>query len=251
MTSILNKRASGHPTHCEDSYFLYEDDVKIVGAVLDGCSTGINSHFASQFFAYALERYSVQSVGFDHYLAPPSKWEIFERVMFNDISDRMWNISATLGLTRMHFLSTIVYFVHLKRERELHVTFFGDGVVYVNGERFTNEENNMPDYFAYHVSNDLDTYVASRPRRVFSDVSDFSICTDGIDSFVNLRDGHLDRSIPVDFLVRDTRSINLKNGLNKKFNILTNRSEDIKLSDEHWWWDIQDDLTIIRYVDGI
>lgn len=251
MTSVLNKRASCHPNHCEDNYFLYEDDVKIVGAVLDGCSTGINSHFASQFFAYSLAKYGTHSLDFDYYSMHPSKWELFERVMFNSISDDIWSTSSLLGLTRMHFLSTMVYFVYLKSEQELHVTFFGDGVVYVNGIRFAHDEDNMPDYFAYHVSNDLDDYISSRKRLVFTDVNDFSICTDGIDSFVNLRDGHLDRSIPVDFLVNDARSINLKNGLNKKFNILTNRNDDVKMDNDHYWWDIQDDLTIIRHVNSI
>jgi hypothetical protein len=254
MLSILNKRSSGHPNHCEDSYFVHEDDYKIVGAVLDGCSTGYNSHFASQFIAYSFDRICRQTNGFEYFHHPEPLWNDFVVDIFGQIAFDIRITMRSLDLTDMNFLSTIVFFVYMKEDRRLYVKFIGDGCVVVNGDYIRNDENNTPLYLAYYVdshTNEIVNFINSRHTKTFSDVIDFSICSDGIDSFINLKNPHLDQSIPIRFLIEDSRSVKLKNGLSKKFNILTNRSEDLKLDDEHYWWDIQDDLTIIRYVASI
>ena len=250
MLQVLNRRAHTHANHCEDSYFVHEDDDKIVGAVLDGCSTGYNSHWASQFVAYSFERLCKDSHGFRYFSHPVSSWPLFETNIFRSVGNDIRMGMEMMSLSDMNFLSTIVFFVYLKSDRLLHVRFIGDGCAVVNGRYYRNDENNMPQYLAYFVGlsdDEFERFVSSRRVEVFEGVDNFAICSDGIDSFVNLKNGHLDRSIPIRFLVEDPRSINLKNGLAKKMNILTNTSEALKLDDEHCWWQIHDDLTIIRY----
>ena len=250
MIQILNKRSSTHANHCEDSYYLYEDEFKIVGAVLDGCSTGYNSYFASQFIAYAFEKIKTETSGFEYFLHHPDKWLDFEIDIFNRLRSDIRVTMRVLNLTDMNFLSTVVFFVYIRHDKRLHVRFVGDGVVFVNGEELVNDEMNMPNYLAYHVNDrddDFGEYIKTRRAESFTGVDDFSVCSDGIDSFVNLKNPQLSKSITKQFLVSDSRSIKLKNGLNKKFNILTNRVDELKFDDDHYWWDIQDDLTIIRY----
>lgn len=245
MIQILNKRSSTHPNWCEDNYWLLETEDYIYGAVLDGCSTGHNSHFASTFVKYALEKGVGKVVDIDE-----CPFNTLADHLATYVLDKMKVISTSLDLTDMNLLSTIVFFAYSKEDQELYVKFFGDGVVYVNGEEFVHDEANAPQYLAYQMYVDdaaFELYLGSRKEQWFQDVKDFSICSDGIHSFKNLKNGNLDRLVPVDFLVRNTDWVKQKKGLCKKFNILTERKEEYIANEELSWWDIQDDLTIIRY----
>lgn len=243
MLSILNKRSSVHPNWCEDNYWVVEEEDLIVGAVLDGCSTGINSHFASQFVKYVLEYSWTLGNPYNHPY-------IMCCTMARRVIGKMSIVSRQLSLTDMNFLSTIVFFTYNKRTKELYVMFFGDGVVYVNGEEFIHDEQNAPQYPAYHMNDtpeQIDGYLSTRKTMEFSGVEDFSICTDGVHSLYNVRDGKIPQSVAIDYLVKDRWAVSQKTGLARKFNILTNRNPATRLTDETYCWDLKDDLTIIRY----
>lgn len=254
MLSVLNRRADTHPNHCEDNYFVFEDDSKVVGAVLDGCSTGNNSHWASQTFAYSLNKIRLETDNFSLFDHAPVRWEESTLEVVNRLRMDIRCSVNVLGLTDMELLTTVVLFVYDKVSKTLYVKFFGDGtIIYrdVDGFKYlTNDEENAPLYLSYflNISDDeFGRYVSSRRTEILRGVDEFCICSDGIDSFVNLKDGKLDRRIPVRFLCEDSYLGHLSAGLGKKFNILANRNDDIKYSDDHYWWSIQDDLTIIRY----
>lgn len=253
MIQILNKRASTHPNWCEDNYFLYEDERFIVGAVLDGCSTGINSHFASTAVKYAFERAMTDNRNLDQLskINYQVSYSDFFSEIIGDVKSNLTMIKMVLNLTEMNLLSTIVFFTFNKLNSELYVKFIGDGSVFVNGTRFDNDENNMPDYLAYHLENiswsTFYKWSSDKPSILFTDVNSFAICTDGIDSFSNVHDRLKSKTIPVSFLIDDSKFSKLTAGLEKKFNILTNRFEEIKFSDDIFCWEILDDLTIIKY----
>lgn len=250
MIQILNKRSSTHQTWCEDNYFVKETDEFIIGAVLDGCSTGINSFFASTSVKYALEQ-SSKNTKF-----PNDEKLITEYIetLLCDVRSSLSNVSDTLGLTEMNFLSTIVLFIYIKGESRLYVKFIGDGVIYINGQEVVNDENNAPDYLGYHLVqrhaskwSEFYKWIESKRLEIYEDVNDFAICSDGIHSLVNLKNPHIKKEVAINFLIIDEQWKKLENGLNKKFNILTNRDEELKRSDELYWWDIKDDLTIIKF----
>ena len=250
MISILNKRAPTHPNWCEDNYWIKETKNLIIGAVLDGCSTGKDSHFASTLFKHLLER--IHKTNYDYY-ERESSLGIIEVYLWE-----LWGVGREgkqlCSLSEMNLLSTVVMFVYNKETLQLTVKFVGDGVVYANGQEFVNDEANQPNYLAYHFEKSFEEaqkFINSRRMETFENVVDFSVCTDGIQSFVNLKNPSLDPKIAVDYLVKDTRWVGMTHGLGKKFNILTNRVDEYKLSDEMCWWEIQDDLTIIRYHDTV
>jgi hypothetical protein len=248
MISILNKRSTTHPNWCEDNYFIEETDEFIVGAVLDGCSTGINSHFASTAFKYALEK----AYSDDNSAVPPhpSKYDAYFCTLTVKVHGILKDLKSVLNLSDLHLLSTVIFFIYNKHKCELYVRFIGDGTIVVNGVTYKNDELNTPDYLTYHIDYEwFDFLKWIRTRRVeqFVNVQNFAICTDGIDSFVNLKNPHIPKQIAIDFLLRNDEYNALTNQLNKKFNILTSRDEELKRSDELYWWDIKDDLTIIKY----
>lgn len=240
MIQILNKRSSTHQNWCEDNYFVKETDEFIIGAVLDGCSTGIDSQFASNFLKKCFD---YQSKFYDH--IPKDEFGLFY-----SIRTHLKNIKFEVDLNDLQLLSTIVYFTYHKKKKKLNVRFFGDGVIYVDGNEIINDENNIPDYFAYHLSDSSDQfeeYFNSRKYLTFENVNDFAICSDGIHSLINLKNPHIKKEVAINFLIIDEQWKRLENGLNKKFNILTNRDEEIKRSEELYWWEIKDDLTIIKF----
>lgn len=245
MIQILNKRSSTHPNWCEDNYWVKETDKIIIGAVLDGCSTGINSHWASLSIKYLLEKASKDEIKYGH----PN--DLCTRIIV-DIWLNLISLQKLMDISEMNILSTIVFFHYNKEKNELFVKFFGDGVIYVNGNEIINDENNTPDYLAYYCNDckysvDIFEWINNRRSEFYENVTDFSICSDGIHSLVNLKNPHIKKEVAINFLIIDEQWKRLENGLNKKFNILTNRDEDLKRSNELYWWDIKDDLTIIKF----
>lgn len=249
MIQILNKRSSTHPNWCEDNYFIEETDIRIQGAVFDGCSTGINSQFASIAMKYSFEK-AINNRTNKLQLEQSNILNDYFDMLIGDVKSDLSSLKDCLNLTDMNLLSTIVFFYYIKETKSLYVKFLGDGVIYVNGNEIVNDENNMPDYLAYHLDEKWDSFfswIKSRRTEIYENVESFSICSDGIHSFLNLKNPHINKQVAINFLLIDQQWNRLENGLNKKFNILINRDEEFKRSDELYWWDIKDDLTIIKY----
>lgn len=243
MISILNKRSSTHSNWCEDNYWLYDTDEFVIGAVLDGCSTGINSHFASTLVKYSFEK-SSKSENLNN---DP---DILVDAFLCELRSHFKSIRDEIGLTEMNLLSTIVFFHYSKIENKLFVKFIGDGVIYVNGNEFVNDENNTPDYLSYHLNESWSHFykwLDSKRIEIYENVENFAICSDGIHSLVNLKNPHIKKEVAINYLIVNEDWRGQFNGLNKKFNILTNKDDSIKKSEELFWWDIKDDLTVIRY----
>lgn len=249
-TFILSKTSSTHNSN-EDNYFIWHNDKFQVAVVLDGCSSGIDSYFASKFFKMCLE----------------SSIKIFnDCIEISNFADRLFAVVMEiknktldfcklfdkLPLNEMNFLSTMVFTVYDKETKELYVSFFGDGtIVYKtsDGESYNivkNDEDNTPEYLAYHIfadynpphyyTNILD-FVNSRNSYIFDDVVDYSVCSDGIDAIRNNLT-QAEQVKPIDYFCMDSNMANTGNMLNKKYNILKNKNAIL----------LNDDLTILRFI---
>ena len=246
MIQILNKRAITHDNHCEDDYWIHSENGVIVGAVLDGCSTGINSHFASTLVKYSLEN----SKDYIRYTTCPAE-SAFD-FLTQQVKKSMVAVAGYLGLTDMNLLSTIVFFHYDTYTKELVVKFFGDGVVYVNGERNEHSEDNAPQYLAYHMDDnydDFEAYLLSRKTLNFNNVVEFKICSDGIDSLVNIKNMKVPSVAGKEYLLYGDDFKTQKTGLAKRFKLLTSHNNE--LPEGHSWWVIKDDLTVISYTNEI
>lgn len=245
MVSILNKRSVNHPNWCEDNYFILEDDNKIVGAVLDGCSSGSDTYWASKTFSYVFRALIKDWNNFQVFNISTSNWDNYANELFVDFSSKLKVISDTLSLDNsMELLSTIVFFVYHKENQKLYVKFLGDGAFFyksVDGEKtilVINDENNMPLYLGYYFDNpqsDFQKYLQTRVNYEINGVERFAISTDGIFSFNHNKLTPSEKK-PIEFLIEDDYLSHLKSGLSRKFNILSKDG-----------WVIEDDLTIIRY----
>ncbi len=218
MLATLNKRSVDH-LNCEDNFTVLETDNIIQGVIADGCSTGIKSNFASQLYCYFIQQYI------------NLKLNILEnnnlQFLVNDIYDTADNISLEVN----QLLSTLILFTYYKDTKVLNIRVFGDGYYYVNGKEFVIEQNNEPDYIAYHLDN-IQPYLDKYPVQTYLDVNSFTISSDGISSFKLPQSKSSDIN-PKELLLSSNSS---SNHLDRKFNIISRQG-----------WYINDDLTLISY----
>ena len=225
MISCISQRSSTHNS-CEDSSFVREYADYIIGGIFDGCSTGVNSHFASQLYSYIFQSQSLRFLDFT------------DNDCIHSIRDRLVPIANQLNLSHMNLLSTIVLFEYNIFTEQLKVRTLGDAVYYVNGVEYVVDQNNEPDYLAYHMNEgyyNFQDYLDKYPVTLYYDVKTFAICSDGILSFERsqfLEPAKIEN--PIQHMLQPPNSTNF---LTRMFNVLTKQKYIIK-----------DDLSIISYV---
>lgn len=225
MLSILNVRSQEHLS-CEDSYFAVENPDFIYGGVFDGCSTGKNSHWASQTLAYAYED-ACRLHSFKNILSDTVTLSVLRRLESIAVAD--------LGIDHMHFLATAVLFLFDKERSVLYTRTFGDGVIIVNGHQYVEDQDNQPDYLAYYM-NQVPTrrldMLKKVPKKEWQGVYSFQICSDGIHAIKENQFQSSDKD-PITLLKASPTSANY---LQRMWNIL-HRDK----------FQAGDDLTIISY----
>lgn len=218
MLSTLNKISHTHTT-CEDNFFVNETEDGITGGVFDGCSTGTNSHWAAQTFAYL----------FGKYRNPTSNLVICR------VTTLLSGIMNTLGLTNMHVLATCLLFEYNKKTLRFRIRVFGDGYYYLNSREYEIEQENRPDYLGYHLDDeiDLNKYLDRYPTEEYENVTQFCITTDGIQA-LQISQFKEQKHDAKSLLLHPPDSTSY---LNRMWNILKKEG-----------WYLNDDLTIISYV---
>jgi len=225
MISILNQRGGNHNS-CEDSVFVKETELAIYGGVFDGCSTGVNSHWASQTMAYLFESNS-------------SAFKPTSVGMAIEILFQLQKISIDLNINpNTQLLSTCVLFYYNKSSKRLEVRCFGDGVYYVNDIEYVVDQGNIPDYIAYQVYNTSTEQVEFIDKygiAIYENVDKFIICSDGIQAIKESQ--YEEQTVNwQEMLLAPPKS---ENYLKRMWNIL--KSKKFTLSD---------DLTIVSYANS-
>ncbi len=235
------KRGLNHANYCED-FILHEtlgDKYDLFG-VFDGCSSGIDSHFASSFIAKIIrsEFYKLdtgQGLGLEEFVK-----KLLLKVVFT-----LKEQKQSLNLDRDELLSTIILFLYDKKSDSGIIVSIGDGVVSINGKHSLIDEDNIPDYLAYHLDKinseaEFKMWYMVHTRQYFVDnLTDVSISTDGATSFVKTAKHDNEETInPLDYLFTDKFLINNKAMLGRKCNLLERKHHLVNA----------DDLGIIRLV---
>jgi hypothetical protein len=222
MISILNQRGGTHNS-CEDSVWVKETENQICGAVFDGCSSGIKSHWASQTLSYLFN----------------SVWKSGMVILLDQtiglVLAKMEEIARLTATDVVNFEATALLFIYMKKEKTLYIRAFGDGVFYVNDIEYEIDQGNRPEYLAHNMfvrGNQVTDYYKKNPIQTFENVDKFQICSDGIKA-INANQYEVNNIDPMTKLLAIPTS---ENYLERMWNILKNNK-----------FTLSDDLTIISY----
>ena len=181
----LIKRGFFHENYCEDYLFsaLVSDEI-IISAVMDGCSMGIESYFASTLIGKLLKKIS-KEIGYLLYLNQlPNDIDILSKYIFKQLFNQLKNIQGQLFLDKYELLSTLVFKIINVKERTAKAIVIGDGLVVCNGITYDFDQNNQPDYLGYHLEKDFENWFETIEQELFlENIFDISISTDGIYTF--------------------------------------------------------------------
>lgn len=239
-TSI--QRGEFHENHCEDALISAKiGEKKVLMAVMDGCSMGTESHFASTLFAKILKKIS-QELFYKEFLQ--SEIVPLKKMIFNIIKalyHELKSIKNQLSLETEELLSTLILSVYDEVTQEAEIIAIGDGLIVHNGKIIEYEQGDKPDYFAYHLKENFDVWYEGFTQKLsLKKIEDLSIMTDGIYTFKVLGEStnYKETTEMVNYLAIDKNVTNHENMLKGKM-IFLEKEQSLKP---------MDDLAIIRII---
>ena len=220
-----------HVNHNED--FLVSEEAgttrKLI-AVMDGCSSGTDSHFASTLIGKFAKKETKEI---------KTQLEDIAIQLFEELS----NLNRQLDLRSDEILSTLILGIVDVNQKLAEIVIVGDGLIHVNGKNIEYENDNKPDYIGYHLDMDKHLWYQTRTEKLtVENLKNLTISTDGIHNFKNF-DGKSyneisDEEIMAKFFEGETE-INNSNKLKKTLIEIKNINGLMP----------SDDLTMIRVTD--
>ncbi|MCH2194210.1 protein phosphatase 2C domain-containing protein [Kordia sp.] len=237
-TSI--QKGDFHVNYCEDSLVSTKiGENKVLIAVMDGCSMGTESHFASTLFAKILKKIS-QELFYTEFIQPQD--ETLEKQLYSILKKlflELKSIKNQLNLETLELLSTLILGVYDASTKSVEIICIGDGVVVHNKTITEYEQGDKPDYFAYHLQEDFHVWYDNFKQKLsLKNVEDLSIMTDGIYTYKQLGNStnYEEAEILIDYLSIDKNTTNHTDMLQGKM-MLLEKERSLKP---------MDDLAIIR-----
>ncbi len=229
-----------HINHCEDFLMMKKmGSYKILCAVMDGCSTAMESQFASALAGKILRKICVEK-GYQELYETHKNTDPEEdlKTVLKELFKEIGRLKNHLMLDEKELLTTVTLLLYHEEKDEGAALCIGDGLVSINGEITEFERDNKPDYFAYHLKENFEDWYNRQTQKIFfSGLRDISIATDGISSFTAIRKTDHDEKInPIDYLLHDTSQSDAEDMLSIK----------LKRLEHHYGMKPTDDLAIIR-----
>lgn len=229
-----------HTNHCED--FFIEEQIgtneKLI-SVLDGCTMGTESVFASILFGKILRNIAKKKY-YEDFVSDSSitKKDKLKEVLKTLVEEAKF-LKNQLGLETNELLSTLIIGIINTKESNAEFITIGDGLICKDGELIEYEQADKPDYLGYHLSDDFEAWFTNQEQKLsLSSFHDLSICTDGIFTFKNLVNKSQQKSENeiIEFLLVNNEGAEFENFLDRKIRFLKDK----------WNHIVTDDLAIIR-----
>lgn len=230
-----------HSNFCED--FLVNEHIgenKLLIAVMDGCTMGTESTFASMLIGKLIRNISKQKYYQEFIVGRSEDIKTDLKDVLRSLMNELKSVKNTLGLETNELLSTLIIGVLDEKQNKAELLTVGDELVYADGQYFEYEQNDKPDYLGYHLSEDFEIWYSDQNQRLsLSSFKDLSICTDGIFTFKNLKEtsNQLPEEVILDFFLKDLEGGEYDSFLDRKIRNLSEK--------EHL---VTDDLAIIRVI---
>lgn len=217
-----------HPLHTEDHLFYKQISTRwFVGAVMDGCSSAVESYFPSTLYAKSLAncakkiQLNTESTG----------KEVGEELLKN-VMDDLRKVKETLGLNLDEILATLILLVVDVEKTEAFVWAAGDGYIICDGQITDIDHRNTPDYPAYHLGEPFDEWLRQHTAfHTYISFKDLTISSDGAGKIIkNPMIPGLDVS-PLDYLLLEKPHSESDQVLQKKYEVLINQHGYIPYDD--------------------
>lgn len=229
-----------HTNHCED--FLIEEQIgtnKKLIAVLDGCTMGTESVFASMLFGKILRNIAKKKFYEEFVAQNPIQLKDQLKEVIRILIEDTKLLKNQLGLETNELLSTLIVGIVDTKDAKAEFLTIGDGLICKDGELIEYEQDDKPDYLGYHLTDDFEKWFDNQKQKLtVSHFKDLSICTDGIFTFKNLKDKSKQKpeNEIITYLLVDNEGAAFDNFLDRKIRVLK----------EDWNHLVTDDLAIIR-----
>lgn len=229
-----------HTNHCED--FLIEEQIgtnKKLIAVLDGCTMGTESVFASMLFGKILRNIAKKKFYEEFVAQNPIQLKDQLKEVIRILIEDTRLLKNQLGLETNELLSTLIVGIVDTKDAKAEFLTIGDGLICKDGELIEYEQDDKPDYLGYHLADDFEKWFDNQKQKLtVSHFKDLSICTDGIFTFKNLKDKSKQKpeNEIITYLLVDNEGAAFDNFLDRKIRVLK----------EVWNHLVTDDLAIIR-----
>lgn len=229
-----------HTNYCED--FLVEEQIatheKLI-AVLDGCTMGTESVFASILFGKILRKIAKKKFYEEFFNDDKISLKEKLRDVIQILISETQLFKNQLELEINELLSTLVIGIVETQEYNAEFITIGDGLICIDGKLIEYDQKDKPDYLGYHLADNFNHWYNNLKQKVsISGFKDLSICTDGIFTFKNLENKSMQKSENeiIQYLLVDNEGIEFDNFLDRKIRILK----------DEWNHLVTDDLAIIR-----
>lgn len=182
----LLKRGAYHPEFCEDFSLAELLGTRLVLAVMDGCTMGRESHFASTLLAKILRKV-IREWPYRQYHgklpATPTLADELRELLAAVFAD-LRQLKSQLLLDTRELLTTLALALLDPATGAVEILVLGDATVALNGQLIRFEQDNRPDYLAYHLAQPFADWYGRQTQRLSAPAChDLSLATDGIDSF--------------------------------------------------------------------
>ncbi len=209
-----------HPLHTEDHLFSKQiNDRWFIGAVMDGCSSAVESYFPSTLYAKSLAKSTSRML-----LNGDSSGKAIGEELLRNVMNDLGIVRETLGLGLDEILATMLLMVVDLEKTEAHVWAAGDGYIICDGQITEIDHRNTPDYPAYHLQKPFEEWLRKHTTyHNFTAFKDLTISSDGIGKIIkNPMISGLNVS-PLDYLLLEKPQMGSDQVLQKKYEALINQ----------------------------
>jgi serine/threonine protein phosphatase PrpC len=225
-----------HENFCED--FLITEELindRLLLAVMDGCTMGKESSFASMLVGKILRK-----IVKERFFLNLSETTLIkeQKAILKSLFEHLRVSKNLLLLDKEEMLTTLILMIIDVKKSEGEVIVIGDGCVCINGKVTEFEQDNKPDYLGYHLGENYEEWFSKQTQRIdFQNFTDVSISTDGIWSFSDKIKNQQEFE-PINYLFINKSNQENKGMLANKLRRLTDELNNKPL----------DDLAIIRLI---
>lgn len=233
-----------HTNYCED-FLIIENisETQKMIAVLDGCTMGKESVFASILYGKILRNIAKKEF-YKNFVVKEKVAVTLQEKLKTTVSQLFSEVKIVqqqLDLTKHELLSTLIIGVIDITAKTAVILIVGDGLVVCNKQLYDFEQEDKPDYLGYHLNENFETWYKNQKQVLsFSECKDLSIATDGIFTFKNLQSSSNQKTENdiINHLLINTDGCEFENILDRKLKKLKEQENHVPT----------DDLAIVRII---